>query len=160
MSPEECLTADWKQRGYQDGRAGFSSNRVAKHHKACAQAGVTPNLTAYRKGYNAGLMQYCTPGNAVAEGRAGKPYRNVCPPRIEDRFIYYYDRGKRVYDAEEAVDRLVRESRQLEVRLEDADSRRERRHLRHELRDLDHDLRRARGNVVDEERRLNRLLRR
>src|SRR5699024_9618337 len=72
MSPEQCLTADWSQRGYKDGRAGFTSNRVAKHHKACSKVGVIPNLAAYRKGYERGLAQYCTPANAVEQGRNGK----------------------------------------------------------------------------------------
>lgn len=157
MSPEQCLTADWSQRGYKDGHAGFTSNRLSKHYKACSQVGVTPNVTAYRKGYDEGLMQYCTPGNAVVEGRAGKPYRNVCPARLENRFLYYYDQGKRIYDAEEQVDRLVRESRRLEARLDDADSRHESRHLRRELRDMDYDLRRARENLTDEQRQLDRM---
>lgn len=159
MSPQECMTANWSQRGYQDGRAGFTSNRLAQHYKACSKVGVVPDTRAYHQGYDDGLRQYCTPDNAVQQGLDGKPYRGVCPPQTESEFKYYYNQGKRVYDAGEQVDRLVRESQRLERQLDDAHDRRERRQLRNALRDLDEDLRRARDDVTHEQRQLDRMWR-
>src|SRR5699024_1217065 len=155
MSDKECLVVNWQNKGFRDGRLGFPLSRVVDHRDACASVGVVPNLDRYRRGHAQGIREYCTPANAVEEGRAGKPYRNACPPQLEDEFLYFYEQGRRVYDAQKEVERLNRESKRLERQLDKADSRRERRHLRRELRDLDERLRRARDTVADEERLLN-----
>ena len=80
LSKEECVAADWTVIGETDGAAGHApQDRFARHVKACAKAGITPNQTAWNQGYQAGLVRYCTPANGLRVGEAGNIYANVCP---------------------------------------------------------------------------------
>ncbi|NYT86430.1 DUF2799 domain-containing protein [Pollutimonas harenae] len=154
MSEGECLTADWVDQGYKDGRRGYSAARVVDHREACSSVGVVPDIVQYRKGYDQGLMQYCRPANAVAEGRAGHSYGNVCPARLEDPFLMYYRQGRAAYDAEQRVDRLNSQSRRLQRELDEEKDAEARRRLRSELQRLDRRLRRARDELAEFDRRL------
>ena len=55
MSKDECRTVDWRTVGYEDGVAGQPGDRIGEHRRACAEYGVTPDLTAYLAGRTAGL---------------------------------------------------------------------------------------------------------
>lgn len=154
MSEGECLTANWFDQGYKDGRQGYPAARVADHYEACAGVGVTPDIAQYRKGHNQGIVQYCTPANGVAAGRAGRPYRNACPARLEGQFLMYYRQGRAAYDAQQYVDRLNAQSRRLQRKLAEEKDEDARRHLRNELRDLDYQLHRARSELAEFDRRL------
>ncbi len=154
MSEGECLTANWVDRGYKDGRHGYPASRVVDHSEACAKVGVAPDIRLYRKGYDQGIAQYCTPANAVAEGRAGHAYGHVCPARLEGRFLVYYRQGRVAYDAQQRVDRLNSESRRLQHELDEEKEARARRRLRSELQNLDRRLRRARNELAEFDRRL------
>lgn len=154
MSEGECLTANWFDRGYKDGLHGYPASRVVDHREACSGVGIAPDITQYRKGYDQGIVQYCTPANAVAEGRAGRSYGHVCPARLEGQFLVYYRQGRIVYDVQQRVDRLNRESRQLQRELDNVKEKDARRRLRNELRDLDRRLSRARDELAEFDRRL------
>ncbi|UJF24873.1 DUF2799 domain-containing protein [Suttonella sp. R2A3] len=153
MSVEECMVANWNEQGYKDGRNGYAPTRIIEHRKACAKAGMAPDAMRYRQGWDAGVLQYCTPANGVAQGRAGSPYRNVCPPQLEGDFVYWYQQGKAVYDAQRRVDDLNREVEQLQYQLHNESDDRVRRHLRRELEDTWYQLRRARDDLAWAERR-------
>ncbi|AEC18717.1 hypothetical protein PT7_0177 [Pusillimonas sp. T7-7] len=154
MSEGECLTANWLDRGYKDGRHGYPASRVVDHREACSDVGVAPDMTQYRKGYDQGIAQYCTPANAVAEGRSGRSYGHVCPARLEGRFLVYYRQGRDAYDAQQRVDRLNRQSRELQRELDEEKDKDVRQRLRNELRNLDRRLSRARDELADFDRRL------
>jgi orotidine-5'-phosphate decarboxylase len=154
MSEQECLTVDWHDQGYRDGRNGQPLSRVEAHREACAKVGVVPDLAEYRNGRATGILEYCTPGNAVQEGRRGASYRNACPPELEGRFLDHYRAGRRVYDAEQRVNSLDSRARDLQRRLEKEKDDDKRKRLRQELRDLDWSLRNARNDVYQAERRL------
>ncbi|MBB5216963.1 DUF2799 domain-containing protein [Parapusillimonas granuli] len=154
MSEQECLSADWREQGYRDGRNGQPLSLVESHREACAKVGVTPDLAAYKAGRAKGVLEYCTTDNAVREGRRGASYRNACPPELEGRFLDHYRAGRRVYDAEQRVNSLDSRSRDLQRRLEKEKDEDKRKRLRQELRDLDWSLRNARNDVYDAERRL------
>ena len=74
--------------------------------------------------------------------------------RLERRFLRAYEDGKRVYNAEQEVDRLNRQSSEIERALRKEKDDKKRQELRRELRELDRDLRRARDTMRYEERRL------
>lgn len=154
MSEKECLTANWYDQGYRDGSKGWPASRVIDHREACAGVGVAPDMERYRNGHARGVLEYCTPANAVAEGRSGQPYRNVCPARLEGEFLRYYRQGQRAYEAQRRVDRLNQQSSQLEYELDKAKDADSRRRLRKELRTLDNRLQRARDDLADEDRHL------
>src|SRR5690554_6332159 len=86
MSEKECLTVNWEEQGFRDGRAGHPRARVEDHRDACSKVGVIPDLVRYQKGREQGVLEYCTPQNALAEGRVGRHYRNACPVSLERDF--------------------------------------------------------------------------
>lgn len=154
MSEKECLVADWHDQGHRDGRQGFPLSRVEDHRDACAKVGVAPDVTQYRGGHAQGVLEYCTPQNAVAQGRSGRHYRNACPAALEGEFLAYHAMGRRAYQAQQRVDDLYRQSQQLQRTLEKEKNEAHRRRLRGELRSLDQRLRQARDQLHHEERRL------
>ncbi len=98
LSKEECVAADWLVIGETDGAAGHApQDRFARHAKACAKAGITPNQTAWNQGYQTGLVRYCTPANGLRVGEAGSGYANVCPLDKSPRFLSGYNLGKRAH---------------------------------------------------------------
>lgn len=104
MDQEECLTSDWHAVGFEDGARGYTVDRISQHRKACAQHGITTDLTAYRQGRNEGLRHYCTAQNGFNVGTSGSSYAGVCPEDLADDFELAYSEGKRLYD----LDRRVR----------------------------------------------------
>ena len=79
LSKQECVVGDWQTIGYNDGVAGYHSDRLASHTKACAKAGVAPDYQAWERGRQSGLQQYCTVNNAYNVGRRGRQLNTVCP---------------------------------------------------------------------------------
>jgi hypothetical protein len=154
MSEQECLTANWQEQGYRDGRNGQALSYIEDHRQACAKVGIVPNLEEYKLGRARGIAEYCTPDNAVQEGRRGASYRNACPPELEGRFLDRYRAGRRVYDAEQRANNLDSQSRDLQRRLDNEKDEDKRKRLRQQLRDLDASLRSARNEIYDAERRL------
>ena len=69
-------------------------------------------------------------------------------------FLLAYEQGKRVYDAEQRIEKLNRESRQLEQRLKTEKDKDSKRYIRQELRDVDRQLQGARDDMRYLERRL------
>ena len=56
LSKQQCLIGDWQTIGYNDGVAGYFSERLASHSKACAKAHVTPDYLAWERGRKLGLQ--------------------------------------------------------------------------------------------------------
>lgn len=154
MSEQECLSANWLDQGFRDGRSGQPLTRFQEHRQACAKVGVRPDQRLYLQGREQGVVHYCTPDNALEEGRLGRQYRNACPARLEHDFLLAYEQGKQVYDAEQRIEKLNRESKQLEQRLKTDQDKDSRRSIRQELRDVDRQLQGAREDLRYLERRL------
>lgn len=156
MSEKECLSANWTDQGYRDGRDGQPLTRLEDHREACAKVGVIPDTQRYRAGRDIGIREYCTPANGIEEGRRGRPYRNACPINLERDFLANYDLGYGVYQAEQRVDSLDRDIQRTQRTLDKEKSEAKRRELRHELRRLDSRLSEARRDLRDEAHRLRR----
>ena len=103
MSEGECVTADWRAIGYEEGSAGRPATHLGTHRQACAEFGVTPNAEAWTAGREEGLPNYCLPSNGFRIGRAGQEYSGVCPGQLEDNFLYGFREGRVIGDAERAV---------------------------------------------------------
>lgn len=157
LSEKECRTADWEHVGYRDGVSGAARTRVADHGEACGEIGIKVDQKRYFQGYEAGLLRYCTPENAIEVGLSGSAYEGVCPPDLDPQFSDYYRAARDVHDQRQRVSSLDSQRRSLEHKLEKADSDDERRKVRRELSQLDQDLRRERDRLYYEERRLQRL---
>jgi hypothetical protein len=96
LSEDECKSSDWYSLGLQNGKAG--SNLLSGHTKACAEYGISPDISKYNKGMEQGLISYCTAENGYREGVAGKSYQQVCPIRVEAKFLKNYKLGKKIHD--------------------------------------------------------------
>jgi uncharacterized protein DUF2799 len=110
MNESECLNADWRLIGMEDGADGHLPSYLGEHRSACAYYNVTPNLDAYMDGHRIGVKQYCTAQNGFNEGQRGDSYNGVCPGNLELAFLPAYEHGyehyllnKEIRDAESAI---------------------------------------------------------
>ena len=103
MSKSECLYADWRAIGYEDGAAGAPASAVSSRRQACAKAGVTPDMSEYLAGRDAGLVEYCTPTNGFSAGENGASYSGACGRHDEASFLEQYRAGARLYTLRERV---------------------------------------------------------
>jgi hypothetical protein len=103
MSKNECLYADWRAIGFEDGANGAPATAVASRRQACAKAGVTPDMHAYLAGRDQGLVEYCTPANGFSAGESGYAYSGVCGRHDEASFLENYRSGARLYTLRDRV---------------------------------------------------------
>ena len=87
MSTEECLTADWRAIGYEDGAQGQNPDYFGERRKACAEHGITADFDAYLVGRAEGLALFCRPPNGYRLGVRDYNYSGVCPVELEDAFL-------------------------------------------------------------------------
>ena len=96
LSKEECVAADWRVIGEQDGAAGHSpQQRFGDHVKACDKAGIVPDQTLWNQGYQVGLKRFCTPLSGLAHGQKGGAYANICPTETASAFLEGYNIGRK-----------------------------------------------------------------
>ncbi len=94
MSKTECLYADWRAIGYEDGAAGRDASAISSRRVACAdKAKVTPDMQAYLDGREEGLDQFCRPANGFDYGSRGGRYTGACAQRNEAAFVDAYEQG-------------------------------------------------------------------
>jgi hypothetical protein len=103
LDKDECLVADWRLIGYQDGVAGKSSTALGTYREDCAKHAVVPDLDAYQVGRAEGLLEYCEADNGYRLGSSGRGLSSVCPSHLEVDFRAAYDRGREIYLARSAV---------------------------------------------------------
>lgn len=104
MSKAECELADWEQVGFRDGKNGDDETRLARHVEACKDN--VPDQAAYQRGYQNGLVQFCTPASGYNFGIKGREYKNLCPRDAEAAFLEQYHRGSRIHEATRLVKRI------------------------------------------------------
>ncbi|MEN8722168.1 MAG: DUF2799 domain-containing protein [Alphaproteobacteria bacterium] len=106
MSAEECAVADWREVGHTDAARGFGSDRIEDHRRACADAGIAPDLDGYLAGFAKGLPLYCTRqrGFDLAANGGGRP--SQCDRREFGDFQQGFDRGEERYRLTREIDRL------------------------------------------------------
>lgn len=103
IPPERCASVDWRQQGFDDGRAGFGPDRIEQHREACAPVGVMPDPAAWEEGRAAGAVEYCQLPNAIRQGLARHAYGKVC---ADPRFEEAYAAARRLGDARYQVEYL------------------------------------------------------
>ena len=113
LGKDECLYADWRTIGYEDGARGFPASRIGNHREACAKHGIAPDFAFYEQGRLQGLQEYCTLQQGYVLGVSGKVYSDVCPGNLEPAFLEGYSQGRIVYEAQVEVKRLKSELKKL-----------------------------------------------
>lgn len=109
MGKNECLNAQWRNIGYEDGVRGYHATRFAKHRQACADYGVSPDLDEYTAGRRLGLAEWCTAANGFYHGQRGAVYTGVCPPELEGAFLSGMNHGREVYSYSREIDKLEKQ---------------------------------------------------
>lgn len=113
LSKEECLYADWFQIGLEDGSAGKTVATLGQHRKACAKAGVTPNLEEYERGHNQGLLRYCNYNNGLNLGSRGRSLPQFCPQEVRTEFELGYQHGFERRTQKTVIRELSQEIKQI-----------------------------------------------
>ncbi len=117
LSDSECLQADWRSVGMEDGVSGESLANLSTHRKACAAAGVEPDVESYKAGRQEGLEAFCTANNGLDAGKRGGSYRGVCPTEFEMEFLDAYRVGKLIHTVRTEMAANVRAVTRIEKEL-------------------------------------------
>ncbi len=105
LTKQECMVGDWQAIGYNDGVAGYYSDRLASHAKACAKTSVTPNYQLWERGRQLGLKQYCTVTSVYNVGRRGRKLNNVCPIALASSLQVANQKGLDYYTLDNQLDK-------------------------------------------------------
>jgi len=116
MDKNECMTADWKMVGLEDGLNGKPESTIGVYRKDCAKAGVVPVLAEYQAGHQEGVRKYCTRTIAYDLGKNGGAYYHVCPSDLESPFLTAYKKGQALYE-------IARQKQQCETDIRNAEAR-------------------------------------
>jgi len=171
MSKEECLTADWKTIGYEDGSLGRPDSTIQSHRKSCAKINVTPDLAQYQQGHREGARAYCKKSTGYQLGVSGGAYYNICPPDLEASFLQAYRLGQELYVLTQSIAKVqsdissyrssVNELEKQKLTEKDAivegGSAKERRQHLKEIDHLDAEMRRYQDDIGHAEHELNHL---
>ncbi len=122
MSEAECHTADWYQSGFSDGKGG-KDEQIDKHYSACSEYKVNVDQKQYRKGYQDGLREYCTPQGGWSRGASGWGYSSFCAKDLEPLFIKAYAAGKEYSKTQKLIHNLEEEKARLEEKVVSNDSK-------------------------------------
>lgn len=114
LSEDQCRAGDWRGIGFADGAQGRSPDHIARHQKACAKVGVTPDLQAWLAGRQDGLDRYCTPAKAYEVGRSGRSLAPYCTPAQLASMRPALDRGRAYYEIGQDIDAERRDLRDLD----------------------------------------------
>jgi hypothetical protein len=98
LSKKECLNANWRLIGFEDGSQGKQESTIGAHRKACAKVSVTPDLEEYQRGHREGARKYCVKTTAYNVGVSGGAYYGVCPADLEPGFLKAYQTGQELYN--------------------------------------------------------------
>lgn len=121
MNENQCLVADWRTVGYEDGSQGRDQQWLSRRSEACAEFGVTPDLDQYLFGRSQGLEVYCQPRRGFSLGLRGTVYENVCPTGLEGSFLAGYQDGLGLRDRENHYNELENRIGASFAELEDLD---------------------------------------
>ena len=116
MDSAECVTADWRAIGYEDGAEGRGTSSFSERRKACADHGVTPDFEAYMGGRDKGLAYFCRPQNGYRLGVRGYRYSGVCPSERENAFLAAHADGYGLYKRRASVSRISKRLRKSKRR--------------------------------------------
>ncbi len=113
LTQDQCLSADWRAIGYNDGVRGKLESYISRHFDACSKVGITPDVQAWQGGRLQGLPLYCTTSNAYSIGRVGNELSPVCPASQQNQLFQSWDWGQEYYLISEQISDLDDEERTI-----------------------------------------------
>ena len=104
MSEEQCRGANWAALGQSDARDGDMPEFGADRVKSCVEKGIPGNFAEWKRGWEIGRREVCTPGNAHAWAQRSSDYKSgFCPPDLEPAFLSVYAPARERYLFEKRI---------------------------------------------------------
>ncbi len=121
MNKSECLGADWRIVGLEDGSAGKPLANIGRHREACAEHEVNPVLDHYKQGHSEGVRRFCTPHKGFQVGLRGRGHSDVCPADLRNEFIVAYEDGLELHAVRSAAARARNRMKTVKKKLDHLD---------------------------------------
>lgn len=138
LSETECVSGNWYQVGYQDGKYGRDSDYVLKHESACIEYSVRLDRDQYEQGRQKGLEVYCTGHNGFQQGVKGSHANQNCTVAFPEYTASYKDGlFSRHENLQVHLDELMREHEILRQAIRRIEDEKEKERLNLELDDID-----------------------
>ena len=93
ISEDECLAGGWEDIGFRDGENGKSQARLADYNTTCSKFSVSPDRSAYLRGYDQGLQLYCSYDRGFGRGSEGNSVQSKCQAFPESDYFIGYEQG-------------------------------------------------------------------
>lgn len=124
ISEDECLAGSWEEIGFRDGERGKSRSKLADYAKTCVKYEIAPDRQSYFKGFEQGLLRYCTYDKGFSTGEYGNQPNAECQTVPDNGYYAGYDEGRIIWSInqeyqelinsyEETIDALVEVERKL-----------------------------------------------
>lgn len=97
MNKKECQVADWQAVGYQHGARGQAATAFERYRADCSKHDIKADFTAFKRGHQQGLADYCTFEQGISLGNIGQNYNIRCPSSRYPRFEEGYSAGLTSY---------------------------------------------------------------
>lgn len=142
LSETECVSGNWQQVGYKDGKSGRDSDYIIKHESSCIEYGVQLDREAYEAGRQQGLVRYCTAENGFGRGSQGSSPNLSCGSQQFPVYFDGYSQGllSRLERLELALDEAYKEHEILTEVLRRVKDEQEKDRIELELEDVDNDI--------------------
>jgi len=157
LSEDQCRKAgatSWEGVGRADGQEGRDADyRLELHREACSKIGILPDRVTYMKGWNRGVLDYCTPDSGYAAGLSGSSGNDkICPGDSARLFRANVQLGRRVHELKAEINRVQEKIRELEKKLDDKNLERDaRQDLRTNIRHRNDDLAQLKLSLIQAE---------
>ena len=165
LTKEECIASNWYGIGDRDGAQGVHPETQFRYHVAtCKWVKILPDYTIWWEGYKNGLLRYCTRPNGLRVGQNGATYYHVCPPELEQEFLYGYYLGEKEHTIRSRINTIRNEIKKLnseiekmreEIKIAEVEQVRK---LRSEIMEKEYIIRSSENNLSKERDRHSKIL--
>lgn len=112
---QSCQEIDWYEIGRQNGTKGLELANLKPVRVICKDSDQSLAEALYYNGFDAGVVQYCTPENGFELGRNNREIKNVCPVMLNAAFQKRYYQGRRFAE-------LTRQSQELNKKMQNLET--------------------------------------
>lgn len=109
ISESKCRSNDWFAIGREYGFKGEAEDKVLRDQQDCQKKGVDIPLEEYKKGWQMGIADHCSPDNAYKMGVTKKKPAKNCPLELKPVFDQFYAWGKDAAEIERDIKKTEKE---------------------------------------------------
>lgn len=112
---QSCQEVDWYEIGRQDGTKGLEVVSRTPVKVTCTDSDQSLAEAIYNNGFDAGVVQFCSPENGFELGKNKREIKNVCPTMLKSAFQERYNQGQRFAELTLQSQELNRKIKTLDV---------------------------------------------